>query len=392
MIVPNLPPITSAFLNVTNACNLACRYCFVEQHPNYMTFDVAKDAADFLAKNCDNVQTPSITFFGGEPMLCWNAVVHPLIEYIRTKYGLRYSLSMTTNGTLLTKDILEYLYDNNVSVMISIDGDKKTQDYNRPKHNGESSFCDLKDILPVYIKYYPYAPLRSTIIPETASHVFENIIFAESVGYHNYFIVPNVFEDWSESAKKILSSELRKLSFKYIADCKNGKPPMKFSTLEELFQGIVRINNFHKYKKCACVCAKDKCGLGQQKFASIDWKGRMFGCQEMVSCKGTGDIFYIGDIYNGADEEKRVSLGSLFSYEKIDGDRCDKCILQNICDAGCVANNYMVCGDINKVPHVFCWWKRLLLDEAIFIMNALGDKTNPGYNMFLKSGWAFLGR
>lgn len=42
-----LPKIYSAFLNLTNACNLACRYCFVEQHPDMISLQVAKDAADF---------------------------------------------------------------------------------------------------------------------------------------------------------------------------------------------------------------------------------------------------------------------------------------------------------------------------------------------------------
>lgn len=49
--IKQLPLITSAFLNVTNACNLRCRYCFVQQHPDYMTLQVAKDAADFLTRN-----------------------------------------------------------------------------------------------------------------------------------------------------------------------------------------------------------------------------------------------------------------------------------------------------------------------------------------------------
>ena len=389
MIVSNLPLITSAFLNVTNACNLACRYCFVEQHPNYMTFDVAKDAADFLAENCDGLQSPSITFFGGEPMLCWNSVVRPLVDYVRSKYGFRYSLGMTTNGTLLTKDIIEYLYRNNVSLMISIDGNQETQDYNRPKHSGESSFIDIEKILDTYIKFYPNSTFRSTIIPETAHLVFENIIFAEKIGYQNYFLIPNVFQGWSEDAKSILKSQMRKISLKYIADCKNGKDPMSFSTLNDSFQHIVRINET-KISGCGnCICAKDKCGLGQSQFASIDWRGRLFACQEMVSCKGENDLFYMGDIFSGVKNNKRIQLGELFSVGRISGYNCENCKLRSICNAGCVANNYMVCGDINKVPDIFCWWEQTLLDEAIFIMNSLGKKNNPGYLRFLRNGWNF---
>lgn len=110
-----LPEISSAFLNVTNACNLACRYCFVEQHPGYMSIEVAKDAVHFLIGNAkkQNV-TPSITFFGGEPMLCWDRVIKPLIQHIREELAIPFSLSMTTNGTLLTEDIIEHLHKNDV--------------------------------------------------------------------------------------------------------------------------------------------------------------------------------------------------------------------------------------------------------------------------------------
>lgn len=71
-----LPLITSVFLNITNACNLACRYCFVKQSPDYMTYQTAKDSADFLIHNAEIAGvTPAITFFGGEPLLGWDSVI-----------------------------------------------------------------------------------------------------------------------------------------------------------------------------------------------------------------------------------------------------------------------------------------------------------------------------
>ena len=48
-----LPLITSVFLNVTDSCNLRCPYCFVEQKPNYMNYQTAKDTADFLIRNAE---------------------------------------------------------------------------------------------------------------------------------------------------------------------------------------------------------------------------------------------------------------------------------------------------------------------------------------------------
>ena len=82
---------TSACLNVTDNCNLACRYCFVEQHPHYMSLQTAKDAIDYLENNYIykkehlGIDIPiHITFFGGEPMLMYNEIIVPLTEYVQT--------------------------------------------------------------------------------------------------------------------------------------------------------------------------------------------------------------------------------------------------------------------------------------------------------------------
>ena len=374
-----LPNISSAFLNVTNACNLACRYCFVEQHPEFMPYQVARDAADFLAGGADGNRPPSITFFGGEPMLAWDTVIRPLVLYIRDTYGDEYSLNMTTNGTLLTPEILDFLRDHGVGVMISIDGDRETQDYNRPFHGGKGSHETLSAILPHYLACNPSAVFRSTLIPATAGHLSENVDYAESMGFHSFFLIPNVFEPWDEESRSTVEREMRKVSDRIIDAFASGRQPMSFSTLDDSFQRIVRIN---RETGCNCTRAEQKCGLGTGPFASVDWKGNLYACQEMVSCKGTGDPFYIGNIYSGPDEARRNALAARFSAEKIHGDDCGSCILKHVCDGGCVANNFMALGDVNAVPDTYCWWLRLVLGEAVYIMNALGEPQAAGHEDF----------
>ena len=62
-----LPLISSAFLNVTQKCNLKCKYCFVCQQPKEITYKVAEDAAKFLARNA--VQRRLSTFSGASRCL-----------------------------------------------------------------------------------------------------------------------------------------------------------------------------------------------------------------------------------------------------------------------------------------------------------------------------------
>ena len=43
--------LTNICLNLTDACNCECKYCFVEQQPHYMTYEVAQAAVDFIVEN-----------------------------------------------------------------------------------------------------------------------------------------------------------------------------------------------------------------------------------------------------------------------------------------------------------------------------------------------------
>ena len=148
----DLPLVTSAFLNVTNACNACCVYCFANHSPEYLDYSVAQDAADFLIKNAEaQGDIPSINFFGGEPMLCWDSIIVPLTKYVREKCGDRFNLSMTSNCTLINRERAKFMKDNGIGLLFSMDGGQGTQNLNRPMRNGRSSFDILENKIPIIL-------------------------------------------------------------------------------------------------------------------------------------------------------------------------------------------------------------------------------------------------
>ena len=117
-----IPKIYRGFLNLTQKCNLKCKYCFVLQQPKEMTLETAIDAVNFYAKNALEEGTePSLTLFGGEPMLKYEEIIVPLIKYIRENYGY-YDIGITTNGTLLNREVYEFFKENDVGMLLSLDG------------------------------------------------------------------------------------------------------------------------------------------------------------------------------------------------------------------------------------------------------------------------------
>jgi DNA-binding LacI/PurR family transcriptional regulator len=110
----NLPRITTAMLVVTHDCNLRCRYCFVDKNPCKMTYETAKAAAEFVIKNAEEDKvTPGINFFGGEPMLMWDSIIVPLVNWVRHEYKKPFHFGITTNGTLLNEERIQFMKDNN---------------------------------------------------------------------------------------------------------------------------------------------------------------------------------------------------------------------------------------------------------------------------------------
>ena len=375
-----LPKITSTMLVLTHACNLRCRYCFVAKEPQHMTYETAKASAEFLIKNAEECgQTPSINFFGGEPMLMWDSIIVPLTNWIRNEYKKPFSLGITTNGTLLNDERIKFLKDNGIGMLFSIDGAKETQDYNRPYADGRGSFDSLENIIPKIGKEFINTTFRMTTIPATCHNVFNNIKFAEANGYNNFFLVPNVFEEWDNESKETLRKEVSKYGDYYIDCMRNNIQPMTFSTFDKSFNDIKMINHAIRTKtyRCSPGCkAMGKCGLGASRFASVHPNGNLYGCQEMTSNEGPDSIFYIGNIFTGVDDDRRTALMALYDQETITGEDCATCRYNRVCDGGCVANNYLATNNLAHLPKVYCWWKRMLLDEAIRVMQTLGSEGN----------------
>ena len=372
-----LPKINSAMLILTHACNLACRHCFVHKEPETMTLETAKAAADFLIANSEG-NTPEINYFGGEPTLCWDSIIVPLTRYIRDM-GKPFHLAMTSNGVLLTDERLQFMKDNDIGLLFSIDGAKATQDYNRPFRDGSGSFDALESRIQAIAKAFPNTTFRMTAIPPTCGNLFENICFAKESGFKNFFVVPNVFEPWDEQSRETITEELRKYGDMYIDAMQKGETPMQFSTLEKAFSDIKQINAAVKGAYRKLCTASGKCGMGASRFASIHPNGNLYACQEMTSNEGPESIFYIGNIFTGVLNERREMLMALYDSRPVVTEQCGKCRYVRICDGGCVANNYMTTGYLNTMPEVYCWWRGTVLEEAIRISRVLGEEQNPEF-------------
>ena len=133
---------------LTSACNLACKYCFIEncKFNNKVEINMKKETALNAIKKYTNylkkekIKDASIIFYGGEPIVNWDVIVD-VVEYAK-KQKAPIKFSMVTNATLLSDDKIEYLAENDIEVGISIDGPKNLNDKNRIYRTSSKSVYD----------------------------------------------------------------------------------------------------------------------------------------------------------------------------------------------------------------------------------------------------------
>ena len=392
---------TSAVLNVTDNCNLQCKYCFTEQHPHYMTLDTAKDIVDYLHHNllirrenhwpilatgkCD------LYFFGGEPMLMFDQIIQPVIKYINEKYPNDFRYGMTSNMTLLNKERIIFLKENNFHMMASLDGIKLVQDYNRPAKNGKSSFDMIYKNVPLLLTNFPNIPFRSTLLPDTVEHLFENYLFAEVMGFRTISILPNAREIWPIDKLKILEEQLKKIFLYRLNQYINEETPMNWGAITYMLQDIFSYDyDKEQYNPDWNLTCYNRCGLGTSSAIAIGYDGSIYSCQE-YSTREKKNIFLIGDIYNGGiDENKHKELLKEFKNFKQEPhfkeQNCLTCEFQDLCDDWiCLAENYDLYGKFKsqKTNNIECIWRKLQFKYILASMKILVEKDNETFKEYL---------
>lgn len=219
------PHVRVMVLHMTDICNLRCKYCFIEGNikSDYcrknMTKEVIKKSIDKfvqITKDQKFRKRPAIVFYGGEPLINWNVMLHGL-EYLQEKYP-QFSVDkvLITNATLLNDQIAKELKKHDVGVSISIDGPEKCHDVNRVYCDGTGTFKDVVKGFDILRKAGIEPSASCVMSKETVDKAEEVIrwlvedIHITALGFNHVSIVPslNYYEekyenDFADSVLKV---------------------------------------------------------------------------------------------------------------------------------------------------------------------------------------------
>ena len=348
-------------LHIAHTCNLNCSYCFASQGKYHgdralMTFEVGKQALDFLVANSKGRRNLEVDFFGGEPLMNFQ-VVKDLVAYARSiekEAGKNFRFTLTTNGMLIDEDVIDFANRECSNVVLSLDGRKEVHDRYRVDYAGKGSW--------------------ETIVPK-----FQQLVRArEGKNYYMRGTFTHANPDFLKDIETMLDLGFTELSMEPVVGPESDPStltaedlPIVLEQYEKLAELMLRRRRegrpftFYHYmidlKGGPCVYKRiSGCGSGTEYMAVTPW-GDLYPCHQFVG----EEAFRLGDVWQGVtNKEKQEEFAACNVYTRPE---CAECWAKLYCSGGCAANAYHATGSVNGVYRYGCELFRKRMECAIML-------------------------
>lgn len=352
--LPQKPDFTHMYLILTETCNFDCNYCFIEKENkknNIMSIKTAEKGIDFFIKYGSNFNKKHrIILYGGEPLLNF-PVIEFSIKYLKEKYAqnplAELNIDLITNGSLITKNIANFLSENDVSVTVSIDGFQEIHDAVRVYPSGKGTFDET-------VRGY-------NLLKDAGCDVSVSC----TVGEHNI--------EKLESITEYLVKELhtKAVNFNLIGESSNKKNDGSMLKI---------INKLIKSFEIARDYGVRIEPIMKKARAFVEKQFRFYNCSacgKQIVIAPNGDVgpchaflnsrkFFNGNIY---DPNYNPIIDPIFKewnrYSPININTCINCPAIAICGGGCPHNNYIYRGDLWKIDSDDCLQNKVVLKWLI---------------------------
>lgn len=298
----------------TMKCNFNCFYCFEDGNKNYGTMSeiVVDKLIGYIYSNRDKYIT--LHWFGGEPLLGFRQIKR--ISDQLNDIGVKYTSTIITNGSLLSKKIISELENLHLQyIQISLDGVAKDHDCRRTFKNGNPSFdliiSNLKNLL-----------IMTNI--RVCIHV--------TVDHTNESAYKDVVDFMKSNFKEYIDSKRITIGHNYVQNRTGFDISGSCFSVEEILND--EINNLKHQVGTARIPSlpglKSPCMFRCQDSYAIDSKGYIYQCLEHLG----NPQFKIGSILDGRISKSKL-IDTSCSYLPFEDEECRKCAYLPICGGGC---------------------------------------------------------
>ncbi|MCD2345322.1 thioether cross-link-forming SCIFF peptide maturase [Clostridium guangxiense] len=363
--------IKALCLNIAHDCNLRCKYCFADEGEykgcrEIMSAEVGKKAIDFVIKHSGPRKNIEVDLFGGEPLMAFD-VVKEIVEYAKVREreeNKNIRFTMTTNATLLTDEIMDYLDKNMGNIVLSIDGRKEVNDKVRVRVDGsgcyDSILPKIKKMVNMRDKSKQYYA-RGTFTRNNTDF-FEDIKHLAEEGFDEISVEPVVLPEQHPLSlrEEDLPQIFEQYDKLYNEMLKNHKEGKEF----KFYHFNININGG------PCVYKRiSGCGAGHE-YVAITPSGDIYPCHQFVGNKE----FIMGTVFeDNLDTKISNEFKEANIYKK---PKCMECWARFYCSGGCQANNYNFNKDMHIPYELGCKMQKKRIECAIALKSKIMEEQN----------------
>jgi uncharacterized protein len=366
---------------LTHDCNLACGYCYAGRKFRKAMTPEVRDQALALAFE-DVMHLPEaerkvdLSYFGGEPLLAWDMLVETArtaVEQAKAK-GVKLRQSVTTNGTLLTKERAATLKEIGFYIALSIDGIKEAHNINRPDFSGKGTFDQVEAGLRNLIELRANFETISVMTPKSVPMLAASVDYLYELGVPRVSINPCYEAIWTDADLEVMQAQYVQIAHIVAKWYRSGRivsfPPFDAKIITRLKGGLE---------------TGDTCSLGMTA-VSVAPSGNLYPCERLVG-EDEDHRSVIGHVASGIDKKKQHGYREHMPDHHAENDECDSCDEKGRCGAYCACANLAETGNASIAGGVQCLYERVTMTVADSLADVLfAEKTKAFMDWYFPHG------
>ena len=316
--------VSALALDVAGSCNLACRYCAeaaTQPRRDPMSAETLKSAWAFLFPEGKPRGNTSLRLGSGEPLLAL-----PLLSQVQELVAMgqeRPAVFITTNGTLINRQVSDWLAASGWHVKVSLDGPASIQDAWRVRPGGQGTFVKVAAAVADLAQRIPERLSVTAVLCRGADpvQVFEAIA---QLGVRRIELVPVAHHQ--ESVQPDASDVERYEAFvrDYAHRYLEASPGDNLPTLVRFESRVTRMMGYDN--------ARIPCGAGRS-FLGVGPDGDLYPCFRFIGI----EPYRLGHLGSGLDKVAAADFcrGAGRTYQERAA--CRDCWASPLCGGPCFA-------------------------------------------------------
>ena len=331
--------IVNAWLEITDACNLNCPYCYMGAGHVFHGYSMEDytELLNFLRV----LGTKCVVLSGGEPCL------HPNIRgFIELACMKGFRVGLATNGTIVASDLIDCLIKNDVFVQISIDSIRRLEySQSRGKNLLDKVVANISSLQSCGVSI----TLSCTMTDVNSASVLEICKFSKEMHIHTVHFGVLIPTERSQSTETEFSNLYDTLVMLYRYQIENFLD-IQIDIIEESILPFV-------YFESAAVPEKQDslyyCNAMAGKNIQIDTKGNMRQCGLIEQSVPLNIFHLLHHSHSTLQQIAELYCSTLKPVSVAHIPACANCTYKNFCRGGCRACAYCVYGEATS-PLPYC--------------------------------------